>query len=353
MVFVSIRLYPRRVKEIFVGAQDLLLDLGVTTGAGFNAVSEISSLGERLGYNRVWLGEDMHEPTDVFTAVSAVLLETSKIKVGIGITSPLTRNVTTIARASVSLAEIGGASRFTLGLGVGGLQDLAQLGIMVKNSSVMLQDAVFLLRKIWKSKKTRPITFKDEYFQLEDYFTRYGVDYDIPIYMGVRGPRLLYLAGQIADGVLLSGPKTYLQKAIKLVKDGIRKSENPQRPFGFAVWIPTILTEKKTDLNLANKIVAVVLSDASPSVLEMAQTETERIKRIRQALQASGLEKAAKLVTDDLVQETTIQGDAGQICDEFKSLEEWGFDEAVFGPPYGAESERAISLLAEAWRSRG
>ncbi len=327
----------------------MLLDIGTTTGAGINSVTKISSLAQRLNFNCLWVGEDITQPYDVFTMVSTALLKTSKIKVGIGITSPLIRNISTIARASATLAEIGHDNRFILGLGVGGLQDLARLGLTVKSPSILLRDAVFLLREIWKGKTQ---TFKDEYFHLDRYSARYTAEYDIPIYLGVRGPRLLELAGLIADGVLLSGPRTYLRKAFDLVKRGIRNSEEPYRTFHFVMWIPTILTEKRTDINLAKKIVTIVLSDASSDVLEMAELDTKRVDRIRLALRSGGIEKAAHLVTDDLVRETTIYGKATQICEAFESFEDSGFNEAVFGPPYGKNRERAIALLAETWRRR-
>ena len=42
-----------------------------------------------------------------------------------------------------------------------------------------------------------------------------------PIYIAALGPRMLRLAGEIADGVLLSWtPASYLEQAIKLVRDG-------------------------------------------------------------------------------------------------------------------------------------
>jgi 5,10-methylenetetrahydromethanopterin reductase len=267
--------------------------------------------------------------------------------VGIGITSPLIRNISSIARAVVTLTEIGGDDRFILGLGVGGLQDLAKLGLTVEKPSVLLRDAVNLLRRVWRGET---VTYKGEHFQLEHYHARYGLGYQIPIYLGVRGPKLLELAGEIADGAILSGPKNYLTKAVDQVKKGMRRSEKPERAFKLVVWVPTMVTETKQDVNLVKKIVAIVLADTPTNVLEMAELDTEKVTGIKKAFQRFGVEKAARLVTEELIRETTIHGSSQQICDAFESLEDLGVDEVVFGPPYGANRERAMRQLAEAWR---
>lgn len=322
----------------------------MTSGTGSKNVAKLAELAQKLGFGCLWIGEDINSPQDVFTLASTALLKTSKIKVGIGITSPLIRNISSIARASVTLAEIGGEDRFILGLGVGGLQDLARLGISVKKPAILLGDAVSLLGRMWKGET---ITFKSGYFQLKHYHASYGLGYQVPIYLGVRGPKLLELAGQIADGVILSGPKKYLEKAVDLVKKGIRNREKPDRAFKLVVWIPTILTERKIDVNLVKQSVAIVLADTPRNVLEMAELDIERINEIKQAFQRFGLERVSGLVTNELISEIGIHGSSQQICEAFESLDNLDIDEVVFGPPYGANKERAIARLAEAWRLRG
>jgi len=324
----------------------MLLDIGVTDGMQLRQITRLSKLAQRMSINRLWIGEDMAGAYDVFTVASIILLQSSSVNVGIGITSPLIRNISTIARASVSLAEIGGDKRFRLGLGVGGLQDLAKLGITLKNPERLMRNATTLLKSMWNGEK---LSFKDSNFVLENYYNGYGLGYDIPIYFGVRGPKLLKLAGEIADGVILSGPKTYLQKAVKLVSSSIRKSPQPTRNFQFVVWIPTMLIEKPKDLNIVKRTVAFVLADTPRKVVEMAELNQDRVENIKKTFRDHGLEKALQLVTRDLIEEATIHGNSRQICDAFKSFEKLGVQEVIFGPPYGANPEAAVTKLAKTW----
>ena len=326
--------------------------LGVTSGwTSFNnRPHHLPQLAEKSGFNTLWIGEDIDKPRDIFTLTSIVLLQTRTIRVGIGITSPLIRNVSTIARAAVTLAEMGDTERFVLGLGVGGLQDLGKLGIEVRQPTAMLRDVVNLLRSIWKGEA---VTFESNYFQLERYSPRFAADYDIPIFFGVRGPKLLELAGEIADGAIISGPKRYLAKAVELVKKGIEKRGKQGRAFQIVVWMPTILTEKKTDVALAKQAVAIVLADTAPSVVEMAELDAAKVEGIKQAFQRGGLDKAASMVTDELLQETAIHGNAEQLCHKFEGVEKkLGADEVVFGPPYGVNRQEAMMRFAETWKRR-
>jgi len=325
----------------------MLLDIGVTSGMRLKQIVKLSELAEKLGLKHVWVGEDISAPHDVFTVASIVLLKSSSMNVSIGITSPLIRNISTIARASVSLIEIGAGKRFRLGLGIGGLQDLAKLGINVKDTESLMYNATALLRRIWDGET---LSFKSGDFVLKHYYTRYGLGYQIPIFFGVRGPKLLKLAGEIADGVILSGPKTYIKKATCLVRKSIQNSLQPARKFKFVVWTPTIQTEKQRDLNLLKRTVAFVLADTPRTVVEMAELNTTEVEKIKNAFHHHGISKASRFVTKGLIEEVAIQGNPRQICEAFKSLERFGVQEVVYGPPYGAQPEIAITQLAQSWR---
>lgn len=321
--------------------------LGVTSGMQFGEIMRLSEHAQEHGLHSVWVGDDINRPHDVFVVVSSILLRAPKMKVGIGITSPLVRNISTMARASAALDETGGSERFRLGLGIGGLQDLQKLGKTVEKPRELLHDATILLRKMWTHKM---LSFQKESFALRGHRTNYGSGSTMPILFGVRGPKMLRLAGQIADGVILSGPKTYLRKTVKLVKASIGSSEQPTRKFRFVAWVPTMLVENPNELDYLRRTVAFVLADTPSQVLEMAELDHEQAAKLKEVYRSSGALKAASLVTEDLAEEMAVYGAAAQICDSFKLLEKHGFHEAVFGPPFGVDNERAVVELARAWR---
>jgi alkanesulfonate monooxygenase SsuD/methylene tetrahydromethanopterin reductase-like flavin-dependent oxidoreductase (luciferase family) len=168
--------------------------------------------------------------------------------------------------------------------------------------------------------------------------------------LGVRGPKLLKLAGKIADGVILSGPRTYLEKAIALVKEGMVESERARRNFRFVLWVPTILIDKETDLKLVKRTVAFVLADTPRKVLEMAELNYDKIREIKIVFQRHGLARASQLVSQEIIDEVAIFRTSRQISEAFAAFEKFGFHETVFGPPYGADPEKALVELAKTWR---
>lgn len=326
------------------------LVLGLTSGMELHKIHDLTTVAKKTNIRKVWVGDDILGPHDVFTVASSILLKHSNISVGIGITSPLVRNITTVARASAALAQIGGDNdRFRLGLGVGGLRDLRKLGITIRNPTNVLRSASILLREIWNGEK---VTFETGDFELSNYHSSVNMRHQIPILFGVRGPKLLNLSGEIADGIILSGPITYLRKAVRIVKDSLRRNGRSEEGFSFVVWIPAMLIRQKSDMSLIKQTVAYVLADTPTNVLELAELDLAKVARVKATFHHEGVFSAAELVDEPLLNQTAVQGDAEKICQSLKSFERMGFQEVVFGPPYGAKPLMALERIADAWRDR-
>jgi len=322
----------------------LHLDLGITTGNPVERGSWLFSLAEKKKLHGIWIGEDIDRLNDIFTVTSLPLLETTTPLVGIGITSPLIRNLSTLARAALALHELS-PHRFRLGLGIGGLRDLEKKGIPLSNPTQILREAVSLLRRMWSKEK---VTSRG-LFPLNGY--EVGGRAEIPIFFGVRGPRLLKLAGELADGVILSGPKSYVKTAVSLVKEGLEKRPQLPKVFTIVVWMPTLLILREEDLALARETVAVVSADVPEKVLEMSEIDRELVKTVRKAVLKDGVQQAAGLVTEELLKEFSVSGSASEVCGELRSFRENGVDEVVFGPPYGRDWKASVTALVDAWGS--
>jgi len=317
------------------------LSLGVTTSISTGMVKWLTDRLDRLGVYGVWVGEDIGKLQDIFTLTGIMLLETDRVIVGIGITSPLIRNPTTIARAAATLMEI--SPRFRLGLGVGGIQDLALMGLKVEKPTKFMEENINLLRAIWKSRGG----VTDLRLGITDYRPAYHVDGEIPIYLGARGPRMLRLGADLADGIILSGPKKYIEDTVRTVSGRLAKR---RVRLTFVLWLPTIMVQSKGDLELAKKTVAIVAADTPDTVLEQAGIQKGMVEEIRGRLATSGVEAAAEHVPEALIEQLCISGSADEICERFIEYSRFGVDEVVFGPPYGRNPREAVEKVAEAWR---
>ena len=161
------------------------------------------------------------------------------------------------------------------------------------------------------------------------------------------------LAGEVADGVIISGPRRYIEKATALVREGLeRRRERPPNTFDIVVWVPTILIRHGEDLNLARETVALVAADAPKQIIEMAEIDREKVQAVHEAVFKFGVKEAARLVTEDLLKDFSLYGDEEQICQSFRSLAKYGVNKVVFGPPYGRDWRNAAIDVVGAWRNQ-
>src|SRR3954454_10330118 len=74
--------------------------------------------GEALGYASVWLGESQLIWRELHTLLGALAVRTTRVRLGTGVTNPVTRHPTVTASAVATLQELSGG-RMALGMGVG------------------------------------------------------------------------------------------------------------------------------------------------------------------------------------------------------------------------------------------
>ncbi|MEM2912098.1 MAG: LLM class flavin-dependent oxidoreductase [Candidatus Bathyarchaeia archaeon] len=317
----------------------ILLDVGITSVFPWESFVEILKTADNGAFNTLWIGEDIDSSRDVFVQALFALLKTH-LNVGIGITSIYFQKLVNIARAAASLSEVG-LDRFRLGIGVGSLKILSEMGISIEKPFSAMREAALLFRKIWSEER---ITFSGSRFAFDDYIPHYKPFSKIPLYFGVRGQKMLELAGEIADGVIISGPKTYIPKAIKFFKS---KSGNVDKRI--VVWLPTLLVEGKRDLDFAKEIVAVILADTPQQVIRLSKIDPEAAQAIRQFYSQDDMKNAIELISDEIMDEMLFYGNAQEICEAFASLESQGVHEVVFGPPFGRNLKSAIREISKIW----
>lgn len=323
------------------------LSIGLTTSVSARRMKWIYENADNLGLHGLWIGEDIGRPQEIFTSTALLLLNTKNVNVGIGVTTPLIRNITTIARASSTLAEMG-PNRFRLGLGIGGIQDLSSLGISIKKPVHTMERTVNILKKIWNNQDN---TINNDDLNIHNYNIKYRSK-PTPIFFGVRGPKLMTLAAGIADGVILSGPRKFVENSIKLINDKQKSLNISSEKFHFTLWVPTILIRKKEDLEIVKKTVAIVALDTPDHILEMSGINRSEISSIRSEMRNYGIEKVAENIHNRIIDSLCISGDADEICNKFRSYSSTGIQEVVFGPPYGKDARESMTQIAQTWSKK-
>ncbi|MHA1770614.1 MAG: LLM class flavin-dependent oxidoreductase [Candidatus Thorarchaeota archaeon] len=317
------------------------VSLGVTTGMSVRATTWIAENADRLGAHSIWIGEDVGRGQDIIVLTTATLTKSRNVRVGTGIVPIATHSLVELARATATLYDLA-PKRFTFGIGIGGIQDLQRRGIRIERPVTLLRKATESLRQLWSGEETSLVMPP---IRLENERLRRKTPAKIPIFFGVRGPQMLRLAGEIADGVILSGPKQYLKWAIERVRSSAKKVHREQDSVEIVIWNPTILMTQRNSQDLAGKVVAIILSDTPDDILDLLRLDEDRVETIRRAVRDGGPDERAEIVDSDLIDMFCVTGTSEEVIEQFDEMARWGASEIVVGPPFTGMWRGAVEDL--------
>ncbi|MBB4685062.1 LLM class flavin-dependent oxidoreductase [Amycolatopsis jiangsuensis] len=169
---------------------------------------------DALGFAELWVFEDCFLRGGVAQA-AAVLARTGRIRVGIGILPAGARNAAFACLDLATLAELF-PGRLIAGIGHGTPAWMRQTGTWPASPVTLLREYFDATRALLHGER---ITVAGKYVRLEDVRLEQPPAVPPPLYAGVRGPRSLAAAAEVADGVILAEPVTpeYLHQAREVV----------------------------------------------------------------------------------------------------------------------------------------
>jgi 5,10-methylenetetrahydromethanopterin reductase len=177
------------------------------TGSVLSAqdVLDLARQAEAAGFESAWLNEDIGR--DSFAMLAAIATVTKAIGIGTAIVNVYTRSAFQIAMGAATLDELSrGRARLGLSVGHHPWNDLAH-GIPLEAPLARLREYVQFIRKALSGK---PFTHEGRFFSGVN--SKLGVSRprsELPIYVGGTGPRMVALAGEVADGLLTNVVSPY------------------------------------------------------------------------------------------------------------------------------------------------
>ena len=196
--------------------------LGVTVGSlavlGPRATAEIARLAESMGYGSLWTAEATG--TAAFTPLATVSTVAPNMGLGTGIVPIQLRTPALAAMSAATLQALSPDADVWLGLGVSAPAILRQHGQPPADRPLaMMREYVALMRECLSGES---VTFEGDFWQVRRF--RLGVrlgERRPKIVMAALNPRMLRLAGEIADGVLLNYiPASHVGPSIEHVRAG-------------------------------------------------------------------------------------------------------------------------------------
>jgi len=274
---------------------------------------EYARLAERNGFDCVWQGEEyppFREARDSLIGAAAIAAVTKSIKIGTGVLHTWTRNVMTLAMAFATLDDLSNG-RTMLGIGVLWEPMASMMGITRTKPLKAMREHVEALHDLFDMKT---VNAEGEFVKLRN-VRLLKKPVSIPIYIGATGFKMMELAGQIADGVLMNylvSPE-YNKKALKSLSQGAEKVgrsiKDVDRPQLVAC---SMGTDADKALDEARRVVTEYLF-LEPHIMKASGIKPDVLDTIHKTLQSwppkpDRLQTALELVDDDLVRTVCAAG---------------------------------------------
>ncbi len=229
---------------------------------------------------------------------------TQKIKIGLGAISPYVMHPLTIAWSIATLDEASEGRRIIIAIGSGISSWIALLNPyhpqIVKPLSTV-REAIKVIKTLLRGE-----TVSCQMFKMQDSVLGFEPKRQkVPIYIAAMGAKMLQLAGQIADGVLLTTGSSveYVKWAVKNIRIGADKTgRDPSNIDVLASVLFSVSEDHEQAEKFVRKRLAYLLSlpEFDP-ILAATQIDMKNVASIRNARKRSDEATMIKYLTDDLL----------------------------------------------------
>ncbi len=190
-----------------------------------------------------------HVHLDPFVTMAAAATATSRVKLGVAVTQPLSRHPAHLAQTFLSLSHLSGG-RAILGLGSGEAENLSPYGSPTGRGVSRMEEALHIIRLLWGS--TEPVSLDGEFWPLRDAVLGLPVTTEAPappIWLAALGPRMLRFTGKYADGWLpLKMPAADYADKLGLVHQAAPAAGGSRKNIVPGAWAFTVIAENEGDV---------------------------------------------------------------------------------------------------------
>ncbi|MBZ0316502.1 MAG: LLM class flavin-dependent oxidoreductase [Anaerolineae bacterium] len=186
-----------------------------------------AQLADQLGLDIITVQDHPYNKRflDTWTFLTALAMKTERVHLGTNVANLPLRPPAMLAKAAASL-DVLSNGRVELGIGAGafwqGVNAYGGPNRTPGEAYAAFEDALHILRGMWGN-VGRSFSYKGSFYQVQGAQPGPTPKHPIRIWVGASGPKMLRLAGRMADGVLVSStyePPTRLLEINQLIDEG-------------------------------------------------------------------------------------------------------------------------------------
>jgi 5,10-methylenetetrahydromethanopterin reductase len=280
---------------------------------------EMVKYAEERGFSEIWQA-DTRLARDCVVMMSAFLTETKRMRFGSAVLPIWTRNPAVIAATWSTMWELAGRvdgrGRLMLGLGAWWEPIAGRVGVKREQPLKAMREHIEALRQLFTMAE---VTYQGEFVKLD----RVKLDVafgdtsprDIPLYIGATGPKMLEMAGEICDGVVLNYVVSveYIRSAVELVRQGAQKAGKTLNQVDRPELLVCCLSDDdpQAAMREGKALVAYYLG-TEPHIMKASNVDEGLIKRVQEFVGWPATEedyrRAAELIPDEVVRNLMAVG---------------------------------------------
>jgi 5,10-methylenetetrahydromethanopterin reductase len=316
---------------------------------GFYSVQEmieLAQLADDRGLESIWMSDHLCF-RDSLTTSMALLAKTSKIQIAPAPMSPYSRHPI-ISAMSIATMEEFAPGRVIASPGTGNAAALKEAGMESPRPLKTMREYVEILRRFLAGET---VNYRGEMFQINGAKMGFYPSRPIKMYLTAVRPRMLQLAGEIGDGVLLSAgcAPAYIAQCSAEVRKGAEHGGKSASQCEMAGFVTTAVGDDPRE--------AIESSKMFLAYIFRNKHHAENIRmgggRVDQEALAAAVGKrdwqaAKKFISDEVVHAHSISGTPGECQKQLESFIRGGLNLPILLPMGTQEArKRAIRMASE------
>jgi 5,10-methylenetetrahydromethanopterin reductase len=268
---------------------------------------------EENGFEAVWQAES-RLVRDAIVPMAAYAAVTEKIKIGSGVINNWTRNIGLLASTFLTLDDLA-PNRIICGIGAWWDPLAKNVGIDRSKPLTAMKETVQILKRLLAMER---VTFHGEFIDVD------GIELDVvhgrteprfvPVYIGATGDKMMEMAGEIADGVVLNYcvPPEYNNNAMEMLASGVKKAgrtlDDIDRP---QLVVCSVDDDNEKAIDTTRELLTQYLAQ-QPHIAKASGVSKDVVEKIQAILgwpaTHEQIQKAKHLVPEDLIHRITASG---------------------------------------------
>lgn len=264
---------------------------------------------ERAGFDSLWIPDGLGR-MDAFTMAAGLAPQTQSIQLCLGIVPVFTRPAAVIATSAMTLSHLA-PDRTVLGLGSSSHTMVEQwYGTPFEKPLSRVRETTELVQQILAGAKT---AYAGDTIHSHNFRLGLKPASHIPIYLAGLRPKMLELAGEKADGVILNlVPQEVLPRVLEHIDNGAKRSGRRVEDLTIALYIYTFVT---ADEETARREMAAIAAGyfSTPvynNFLKWMGYEREA-EQILEGFRQRDRSMTLGAFTDEVLEKLGVIGDAG------------------------------------------